>query len=292
MGKMRAVVGASAIVALAAIVACTVTSTDPSGGGCVEPAGTRSVVVEACYPGACSRNNELDLETGILGDSCKSGITDLSYLSQNLTVDGCNRDKAAIVDLGQTCLSDVRDPGSGYGKNVAAVERHRYFVRSLEGNSFAVAVEGYTQTIGGGIAGVRLRYTRIGGGGETDGGATSATETVGGTPICPLGWTQGLKAEASGSTITVSGSCASSDQFSLEYSPTPAPGGTAPAVACSMNGGNAGVSCGKFNTGTPATGSVSLTGTSPDLRVSGSCECAPDAGTTGKVTFDLPLTVK
>ncbi len=295
----RRIFAVLALLAGAAFGACTSSTTaDSSTSACADPPDKHTIVVNTCDTGSGCSHNELDLETGTLGDSCNNPNTDISFGSLNLQIP-CKHD-SKIVSVREPCLSKIEDPGSGYTNSEAANVSIGYVVKTVEGNTYAVGVDRFTTSAIDTVLGAQLTYLRIGGasgggdgGGDAGTGAT-ATETLNGTPICPLGWSQGLAATATGSTITVNGSCNGGASFQLTFSPTPPAGGSAPATQCNLFG-NGTVQCATNSPSTPM-GSVNVTGTTGALRASGSCSCTVDGdgGRTpgmGSVTFDLPLTV-
>lgn len=131
---------------------------------------------------------------------------------------------------------------------------------------------------------------------ETGGGGT-VTATDNGNPECPLGYTQGVTAVGNGSNVTVQALCTGGG-FTLVFSPTPAPGGTAP---CTL-GYSGSSEVGLLTTSEKVTGTVTVNGTTGDLTVSGSCTCSGEfedaEGNIGPsfdivATFsDLPLSVQ
>lgn len=282
---------------LAGCTSASDSSTSSSSGGqgsCDDPPGTSSIVIQTCDGSSGCANNEFDFETGRLGDSCRDTKMDIGFGSLNLSGHVCNRDPGAdIVGVGRVCLGKIQAPSSGFTRAVAARQGEGYVVKTTEGATYAFVVDGFsTNSVTRGVMGVQIRYAKLSGGAAPEGGAATATASasIDGTAICPLGWTQALSASARGSDINVRGDCGGNSDFTLRYMPTPAPGGSAPAVECTIRGNGKTVNC----PGTPMpSGTVDVTGTTGSLRAQGSCNCTSGApAMTGTVSFDLPLTVQ
>ena len=113
--------------------------------------------------------------------------------------------------------------------------------------------------------------------GNDAGGGGTVTATDNGSPVCPLGYTQGITAVGNGTNVTVQALCTGAG-FTLVFSPTPAPGGTAPCTE-----GYPGSSASLENSSSESTwqqgaisGSVTIEGTTGNLTVSGSCTTSGD----------------
>ncbi|MEK6950355.1 MAG: hypothetical protein AABX13_01375 [Nanoarchaeota archaeon] len=124
-----------------------------------------------------------------------------------------------------------------------------------------------------------------GGAGNGDGGNGQQMDylraTKDGVPICPLGWTQGINAYATGGSIIVGGNCVG-DHIQMEFGPTPSPGGSAPCLWILQKAFPDG-QCPSLEL---LSGQATVTGSTGSFRVAGNCSCDPYSA-----EFSLPLSV-
>ena len=235
-------------------------------------------------------------------NECSGTCTNWSFKMLSTLDMQCNASQSgmpapAIVDLGEVKgLGAIKDDVKPSLAQAQAINGHGYLLRALFGQSVALYVESDVVGINGGVYGKNIKLAVIGNAGKAE-NAPAATAKLDGTQVCPLGWSAGLSANASGSTIKVAAKCGETDYVNLDFSPTPAAGGSAPLVDGAISGANAYASCTSSAPSTMA-GAVTVSGTTGALMVNGSVRCSyslyGSAVThVGTVQFsNVPLTVQ